>query len=594
MLPVLISCSGLSPLTVKRWAFTDALNTTFHLTLTVISSEPIDKMEGLLARAACVNFAENLLMPEVSGVVDRIALVSAEADGAYIYEITIVPQLWLLSQSKGCRVFQHMTTIEIVSAVLNSYGILAPNVYLFANASAPRVYCVQWEETDLAFVQRLLAEDGLTTSFRTAWEVTDDTSVEGEHQILPYCPPGDAFVPNTPHVLHVRYNAVVRPARVMTRDYDYQRPHLLLQDEAKKSFAENPDLSMYFYAGGHLEGRANQQLQEFRSGARVAQLRLSEAVPAGTRLSLQGYPHDDLNRAWLVVAMRSNVTNGDAEHWAYVVPAEEPWRPAVLSKPRIHGLQNAVVVGPPGTEIHTDQLGRVQMKLHWDRRPETENTSPWIRVSTVWAGAGHGGLWLPRVGDEVLIGYEGGDPDRPVIVGSMYNRLALSTVPLPQDETISGLISRSTPGDDHNAFLMQDKAGGEMIFVRTPGKLVLSAGKSADLIIGSKTLPLNAVSGAGGDGAGQMSPDGHLTVSVAKGIGVGTLGSFTLGAAENVQMSAGVDMLLQGGGSVTVQAVEKLTLVCGGSSITLTPGGIVIESNGTIKIQGSFIELNPG
>lgn len=445
-----------------------------------------------------------------TGVCRDIELVRAETSGLTTYEIHIAPTLWLATQRRNHRIFQHKSELEIALEILRHWNV-EPEVRLDAESYKKRKYRVQYAESDYDFVCRMLEQAGITFLLHER---------DGKQRLVLCDAPERAdkrsqpltFV-DTPslggqlklHATGLSLGRRVRPHRYTMRDHDYRRParYPLLSSAAVSSQRNNPllkKMERFHYVPGaflfrteannptpHADDRGAARTDE-REAKRLAENRLAakraEArrlafstnahdVTPGTVLSISGHPHPELHgsAAWLVLSTQLQVLDdpaqGEQEVELYVeaVSASAAYRPPLRTKrPRVEGVESATVVGPKGEEIHTDEFGRVRVHFHWDRESRfDERSSCWIHVSQPWGGAGFGGTNLPRVGQEVLVSFLGGDPDRPIVVGRVYTNLQKTPYALPANKTRSGWRSCSSPHTGgYNEIMFEDAAGREV------------------------------------------------------------------------------------------------------------------------------------
>lgn len=434
----------------------------------------------------------------------RHAEYVGESRNYLLHELVLVPRLWRLQNRHDCRIFQEMTTPAIVQQVLLEAGIIAEQFrFELASEYAPRNYCVQYRETDLDFISRLLEEDGVFYFF----EHHEDKHVlvmsdqAGAHKAIPgggnlwFVPPGGG-VSESEHINSFRFGESVRPGRVSLRDYYFPRPDEPMEVNEDADKDKDKDLEVYDYPG---EYRRPDRGAPDR-GASIARTRL-EALQVSRRLgsgggdcmrmiagytfTLQNHPSAELNGVYKLLrvvhhANHSQVLGEDAGgefnyHNEFVcMESAVPYRPPrVTPRPFVRGIQSATVVGPPSEEIHTDEQGRVKVQFHWDRRGKhDEHSSCWIRVSQLWAGAGWGAMYLPRIGHEVLVDFIEGDPDRPIVTGRVYHGLNDTPYALPQEKTKSTIKSDSSlGGGGFNEFRFEDRKSNEQVFLHAERNL---------------------------------------------------------------------------------------------------------------------------
>ncbi|MBC9208519.1 type VI secretion system tip protein VgrG [Roseomonas aerophila] len=509
------------------------------------------------------------------GIVQSFHRAGDYGRGMSLYRVTAVPRLWQLSRTSDCRIFQNQSVQRIVQTVLEE-GHVSP--VRFGNLpAAARDYCVQWNETDLDFVQRLLDEVGAGFFFRH--EQGEHTlHVTGANADFPTiaCAP----VTNRPGAENGGPDTVwgwsaataQRPGRSEALDYDQLRPAALQKTSASTMLATSAaEAEMFSWPGNQTPqpdvDPARLSMERGEAHAEAVRAEGGEpAVFAGGRLqvapALGAAPS-----SWLVTAVQhrarddSHIAGGSSSHYGNslsLMQADRTWRGAApRPRPVMPGLQSAIVTGPQGGEIHCDEYGRVKVHFHWDRAgPRTEGSSCWVRVAQPWAGSWGGTWFLPRVGDEVLVGFMDGDPDKPVVIGSLYNDAARQQHAMPGNMTRSWISSRSSKGggaENANILRLEDKAGAEEFY--------LQAEKDLNLLVR--------------DNRGATVQKGNDTLLVEKG---------------NISVTAQQ-------GRIEIEAMQSITLKVGSSKITIDSSGVTIEgtlvtakATGTARIEAPLIQ----
>lgn len=533
------------------------------------------------------------------------------------YLLTLRPGLWFLTRNADCRVFQDMTVPDIVKSVITSTGRQQVDLRLSASY-APWKYCVQYRETDFNFVNRLLEQEGIYYHFEHS--ATGHTMVlcdsNSAHKSLPqptlaFRPHGRALETLRDH-LRTWQHADEYPFRqYLLNEYDYRDPNRdLLVSRLRTTDGPSDKFEVYDYPGEYdAVGEGEQYV-----GARIEEMLVEaetveasgpafDAAPA-LRFKLAEHPTAAFNGEYLITAAayecseplpESGPDSGamfDANLSA--IRSQRQFRaPRVTPKPIVQGVQTATVVGPAGEEIYTDPegLGRVKVQFHWDRYgARDENSSCWVRVATPWANQNFGFVAIPRVGSEVVVSFEEGDPDRPLIVGSVYNGSNKPTYVVPDNKTQSGLKTKSTKGggaQNFNELRFEDKIDSELVF--------LQAEKDHHELVKN-------------DGIYQIRRDSHSTVErnayltvsqkLHEKIGSDRLidcgGSVHQNAAQDIMSKAGMrcsaeagqEIHLKAGMTAVVEAGVNVTLKVGGNFISLTPAGIII--------QGTMVMINSG
>ncbi len=411
----------------------------------------------------------------------------------YIYKARVVPLFWKLNLISDVRIFQNKTTREIVEEVLEGSGILS-NMFEFREHGdySPREYCVQYRETNMAFISRLLAEEGMFYYFEFTKEnhllIIGDMHachnyIDGEKEVL-YSTPGQ-LVNQVEHVTQFDFSKNVTSGKATLKDYHFKVPSYL--PEAEKTGELYDDLELYDYPG---------YLTDAPTEFRLADVTLERAiveqdVVLGKSICRRFTPghiftltdHEDkvLNAEYVLTRIKhegkqpqalreladanEGNTYGNSFH---CISGFTNFRPEKQIKPSVMGIQTAIVTGPAEEEIHVDEYGRIKVQFYWDRLGKhDEHTTCWMRVSQPWAGSGWGTVFIPRIGQEVVVSFIDGDPDRPIVTGALYNGANMPPYSLPADKTKSTIKTNSTKdGGGFNELCFEDKKGEEEIYLQ--------------------------------------------------------------------------------------------------------------------------------
>ncbi|MDG4888084.1 type VI secretion system tip protein TssI/VgrG [Mesorhizobium sp. WSM4887] len=425
-----------------------------------------------------------------SGLVSEFKLIRIE-DRLGFYEAMVRPWLWFLGNTTDCRIFQNMTAVEIVEKIFSKYGIAKFEKRL--QGSYPqREYCVQYDESDLDFVQRLLEHEGIFYFFEHD---------EGKHTLV-LCDAMSKLKP-APGYDKVLYNfegqgsrrdveyitewipgSAVRPGAYAHTDFDFEKPGADLMAKSAQPFSHKEAAGEnYRQPGAHLDVGRGDTIAGIRREELQAVHQRSTAVGtvrglfSGCKFKLESFPRDDQNQDYLVISAEYRLfdpgyrTQNEAHSENFkvvlgVAPAKLPYRPPrITPRPIMRGPQTATVVGPSGEEIFTDKYARVKVQFHWDRLgKKDQNSSCFVRVSQTWAGSGWGFIQIPRIGQEVIVDFIEGDPDLPIITGRVYNASQMPPYGLPGNATQSGWKSNSSKGGGgYNELMFEDKAGSELV-----------------------------------------------------------------------------------------------------------------------------------
>jgi len=551
----------------------------------------------------------------------------------FSYRITVRPWAWLMTRSADVRIFQEKSTVEIVESVFNEYQ--GNFVNELKGTYAARTYCVQYRETDFNFVSRLLEEEGIFYYFRhsedkhelvLADEPGTHAQVDGYADIVYMEHEGAHAEATYINDWHMRHE--IQPGKFTLSDYDFEKPSTALKSNTVATERAHGEAAheVYDYPGLYLEkdkGNARAQIRVDEQASRFTRFTGQGNTPGlvtGTRFTLAHHPRDDQNVEYLVlqtqVEMRqAGYESGDAGddtrfHCRFVAQLfAEPYRPARSTrKPTVAGPQTALVVGGgEAGDIETDKHGRIKVQFHWDREgKKNAESSCWLRVATSWAGNGWGMISLPRLGQEVVVAFLEGDPDQPLVVGSVYNGEQLPPYVLPDNATVSTWKSRTKKGatDKFNELRFEDNPGKEYVLMQAQkDKLeVIKATSWAQIGADEHRIVKN-------DRFETVEGESHLTVKkevrqkfedklhfkVLKDMLLETQGQHSLKAANDISVQsggkysikAGMDMHAKAGMNVAIEGGMNLH-VKGGISVVIE-GGIDL----TLKAGGSFVHIGP-
>lgn len=593
--------------------------------------------------------------------VTRFGLVGVE--GRYFrYRIVAHTWLWLLTRSADCRIFQNKSVPDIVREIFGKYADASFDFRL-TGSYAPLEYCVQYRESDFDFVSRLLETEGIYYFLKHAPgkhtvvlcdSISAHKPVVG-HPSIRFLPEGGRGRAENKTIGQWMSAREIRTGMTELDDYDFERPSLDLKKSSKVSSSDGgAKFEVYDYPGDYLrtadgERYVKTRLEALRIPYEVMEGRSGVVeIASGATFTLQEHPRDDQNREYLVVSAEYDMVHGGHETGTgqgsshscrfTAMPTAEVFRPERRT-PRaiVRGPQTAVVVGPAGEEIYTDKYGRVKVQFHWDRLGrKDENASCWVRVSHPWAGKNWGMVALPRIGQEVIVDFLEGNPDRPIITGRVYNAEQMPPYALPANMTQTGIKTRSSKGGspaNFNELRFEDKKGEEQVYVHAErnfdgviencetrsigvdrSKSVghdetvsvghdrsesvqnnesISIGVNRDLAVGadastsvgsnrSITVGSNESHDVGGRRNRRVGGDEHVDIGANLTETIGK--NVTLSIGENQSVTVGKDGRVQLGKSYYLEAADAITFKTGDASITL-------KKDGTITIQGRDIAI---
>ncbi|KPY09455.1 Type IV secretion protein Rh [Pseudomonas coronafaciens pv. oryzae] len=599
---------------VLSFAGHEAINQPFCFTVELVSEHTSLDLESLLGLPAFLQFA-----PDGGGIHGLIDSIAQGDSGPRLtrYAITLRPRLARLGHRTNQRIFQHRTVPQIIATVLEEHHLLADTYRFDLGTACPeREYCVQYNESDLHFIQRLCEEEGLHYHFEHSF--TAHNLVFGDDQtVFPRLGPviykqNSGMAGKEPVIRSFTLRLETRSNHTTHRDYHFEKPYLTMEGSAIGG--DDPDLEHYDYPGGfthrdrgsHLATRA---LERHRHDYRLGDGQSDQPLlVSGHFLQLSEHPNEDWNDLWLLNEVRhegrqlqaleesASPIQGDGDfHQRYHNTfAATPWKacyrpPLRHIKPRIFGSQTAVVTGPKDQEIHCDRHGRVKVQFHWDREGQAnDRTSCWLRVSSSWAGNRYGGMVIPRVGMEVLVTFLEGDPDRPLISGCLYHAEHVPPYDLPAHQTRSVFKTLSSPGGNgSNELRIEDLADQEQIYIHAQRDWEQHIRHDQKIHVGHERhdhVEANSYSvfkaeehwNVEADRLTEVKMDDHLTVGGTRHISV----------ANGLLAEAGREVHLKAGHKLVIEAGLEITIKVGGCFIKLDAGGVTMA--------GPEVKLNSG
>ncbi|MEE5129840.1 type VI secretion system tip protein TssI/VgrG [Pseudomonas alliivorans] len=607
-------------LQVLSFTGTEGISQPFRFDLELVSENPDIDLEALLHKQAFLAFD-----PQGNGIHGQIYRAAQGDAGKRLtrYTLSLVPQLQYLHHRTNQRIYQQMSAQQIIALILEEHGIKG-NGYKFqlGQPCPERDYCVQYDETDLHFVQRLCEEEGVHYHFQHSQEghvlvFGDDQTVFPKLGEPTAYVQGSGLVADVPVIKGFKLRLETRTGRVTRRDYDFEKPKLQLEAAYKPANESNePDLEDYDYPGRFIDRARGKFLSQRALERHRADYQQADgwgdqtALKSGHFLQLSEHPRAEWNDLWLLTeifhegkqpqvleeSVTSDTTNNkDDFHQGYrnrflATPWAVFYRPALEHpKPRVLGSQTAVVTGPKGEEIHCDPYGRVKVQFFWDREGLADDkTSCWLRVSSSWAGDRYGGISIPRVGMEVLVSFLEGDPDQPLVTGCLYHKENQVPYPLPTNKTRTVFKTLSSPGGGgYNELRIEDKKGAEQIFIHAQRDWDENIEHDQKIRVGNErhdTVEKNTYTELKAeehrttyaDRKTEVRMDDHLTVAQNQHVKLGT-----------AQLtSAGTEIHLKAGEKIVIEAGVELTVKAGGSFIKLDAGGITMV--------GPIVKVNAG
>lgn len=626
---------GKDKLLVDSFAGTEELSRPFGFSLALKSSEVTLDPATVVGTSATVTVTHpDGMTRHFNGIVSRFLQSGLDTDFAY-YSAEMVPALWLLSLSRDRVIWQNKTPVEIIEAVLNANSIVFENQ--LTGSFEAREYCVQYDETPLDFITRLMEQEGIFYFF---------TFGAGSHtMVLADSPDAIADCDGSPLVMRGRGDdrnwpdSVLRfeaGGRLVTQnftgsDFDCLQPSTALAADAAGSTGRGtvfdyPHLRTTVDGGKkmlNLRSQASQVDASTASGESTC-----NSLHAGGAFTLADHPNPALNARYALRRITHRASdNGYSNHFD-AFPAERVFRPArSVPRPVVPGSHSAIVVGPDGEEIWTDALGRVKLKFHWDQSDAADDScSCWVRVAQAWAGNGWGSLFIPRIGQEVIVSYLDGDPDRPLVTGSVYNGEQATPVELPGKQMQSVIRSRPTKTGDGrsasaeiedgrihgNEIRFDDKHGDEELYLHaerdlkidieddlettlykgSEEHLIKKGDRTIEVTEGKETHTVGGTRDLAITGDETHANSGEFSHTVEKSYALEVTKDMTQTVKGNSTITISGDLVIDVSGSITFKAGGKLDISSGGDMGITSGANLKSQSGATFGIKaGADLKL---
>lgn len=617
---------GDEQIVLERIESMEALSTHFTTLVDVVSPLEFDLQPHLGKPCGLKVYEDDELLRQFHGLVVSGEYIN-ESPAGHHYRLTLRPWTWFLSQNRGMAIFQDLTAVDILKKIFSAAGIADYRLNL-SRQYDKRLYCVQYQESDFAFVSRLMEEEGIYYFFQHE---------DGAH-ILVLCDSPAAHQPGKPGKLEYNPNAVSVFAgdsalrgsggkhylhswiervstgaenRVTLRDFDFTSPDQPLSAEhALEGDHAWDDREVFHYPGRYAHEKMARGTQEAFGKARgksILEARRAQrrtftgtaqaaGIGCGSTLRVGNHPADRMNAHYLVTSTYHNIASetyrsgrGGGETLFNVrfeaIPAETPFQPPQLTpRPVVQGLESAIVTGPAGEEIYTDEYGRVKVQFHWDRQGKRdEKTTCWIRVSQT---GGLGNIILPRIGHEVLVDFLMGDPDRPVVVGRVFNQSNMPVYPLPENKTRALWRTKrygqtgsypETRGLDTgapgvNELRFEDKGGKEEVFLHAERDM-------------NTRVRFDETHHVGHDHHQLVGRNREREVGKKEAVRIGTSQTLAVGSERKTRI--GTSDTLDVGTDLKITAGKSVEITVGASKIRMDPTSITISSP-TIRIEGKM------
>nr|WP_319938620.1 type VI secretion system tip protein VgrG [Xenorhabdus sp. psl] len=607
-----LTAGGLPPQTfvVTDFTLTEGFSQPFSLSVGLASADAAIDFPAVLDRSATLTILqEGVEQRSITGMVARFEQGNTGLHQT-TYQMTVRPDLWRTTLRQNSRIFQQQDISTIVTTLLKEHGI-RDVVFSLRHPHPEREFCVQYQESDFAFLQRLTAEEGIFYFFecgngRNTLVFADDAGSVPPGIVIPY-QPGEGSTVGDPSVGSLTCSAQVRPAQVELKDYTFKNPAWaaefraqMKEESLQEMYYEHYDYPGRFKDEVHGAAFTRYRLEALRNDAVTGQGSGNAiAVQPGRLFTLTNHPRPDLNQPWQVVSashagsqpQARETASGDSgttlhSHFSFI-RHNQHWRPAPLPKPIVDGPQIAKVVGPAGEEIFCDPYGRIRLQFPWDRYGNSDDhSSCWIRVTQPWAGQGWGMLAIPRIGQEVVVDFLHGDPDQPIVTGRTYHASNIPPGALPGSKTQMAFRSKTHKGEGYNELLFEDSKGSERLSLHAQKDMHTTVKDNQSLVVeaGNRTLTIQK---------------GHETKKVEQGnLSEEICQTRSTDASSVVVVTEGVKG--EEPGTQFYKAANAITLMVGSSQIQLDTEGIALAFNNNqilinaegVFINGTLITLN--
>lgn len=628
---------GDEALTVVKLSVTEELGALYAIEAEVLGRDPGLLPDKLLNQDVTITVTQRGPSPLVrhfNGMVAEFRRIGPGAAGRMAYRLVAVPYLWRLGLRRNCRIWQDQTAKDIVTKVLSDHGLPEPSWNMVEVSAIP--YCTQFNETDLAFISRLLEEHGLTLYFKHS-AGGHEMCVASNAYSFPQDAPSDVIAVHGDASLDT-YGAWRRMNRARgfstafdDMDSERSKPSEVQQEKrATRTYVDEPNMwgaaENFFWPGGMSTRPGNDSAevamsdQESRSEEYGA-VTLDPRNAAGLRVTV-GVRHEDnsiKSRQYVITGVRHEAADtsglvagaGGVESYRAslsLVFAARRWVPPPRHpRPTMPGMHSAKVTGPEGEKIHVDQYGRIKVRFRWDRWAKDDDTSScWVRVMQTVAGSWGGAWYLPRVGDEVLVAFLDGDPDRPIVVGSVYGKDSPPPFKLPANKTQTGYVTRSYKSDsasDANMLRFEDKKGSEEVLLHAQKDLTVEVENDEDRSVGhdqreviknSRTVTIKDADDTLTLEKGSRTETikmGDDTLSIDKGnrsetikmgndslsIDMGNRSTTLKMGNDTTELKLGNLSIKCALGAVSIEAMQSITLKVGQSTIVVDQTGVTIK-----------------
>ena len=612
---------GADALLLDGFGGREAISEPFHFDLRMHSTNKALDAQTIIGKGVTVTVKDQVGTARYfNGIVKRFAHTGANSQYGF-YSAELAPRLWLLTLGQDRMIYQNQSALDIVKAVLGTFQV--PLELRISGDYAVREYCVQYDESAFAFISRLMEEEGIFYFFTFAngahtMVLADSASAHEVGQPTLYFSPDSSVAPRAERVSEFAMTQDIVSGEHVLADYDYLTA--ASSPASSSASASVPTGRRFTFPGKYATSAEGTRKSAVRLAAQTVQQQTGRgagycyALTAGTSFTLSGHVNSALNVSYVVRAVTHTASNDTYGNEFNVFPESVPFRaPLTTPSPLVAGTHTAKVVGSSGEEIWTDSNGRVKLKFYWDGSAGAdENSSCWVRVSQSSAGQGWGHLFLPRMGQEVVVSYVDGDPDRPLVTGSVYNGENATPVALPSLQTQSVMRSRSSKGGTAgNEIRMEDKldseelyfhaqkdmnvaiengltttliAGAESHVIQKGDRTIdVQTGKETHTVKGTRTLDVTGDETHTNHAAFTQNVSGNYTLKVTGNLVIDVTGSISIKAGTSLASEGGTTHASKAG---TTLSGEGMTISHKASATQTVDGG------GMLALKGGLVKLN--
>ena len=622
---------GENDLLLYRMSGNEQMSQLYEYELELLSEKNDIDLKALLGK----NMTVKLVLPEgkhraFHGLVTRISLFGM-LGRLYSYRAILRPKPWLLTRASNCRILSNLSVPDIVKKILSEHGYTDLENKLSGSYES-REYCVQYRESDFNFISRLMEAEGIYYYFKHSDSLhtlvlCDDVSGHAmpAKQKIRYFPPENTGLRIEEHFFDWRVSEEIQTGVYEHDDFDFEKPKAELKTKSTEAGGHAEDnQQVYDYPGNYIKTAVGDQyakvrMQELRAGFEyIAATGNTRSLATGNKFGLVDFPRADQNQEYIAVSTQIQFQNNGYESYG-IANSPEPYRctytvisskfnyrpPRVSRIPVVQGVQTAIVVGKSGDEITTDKYGRVKVQFHWDREGKNdENSSCWVRVAQVWAGKNWGAIHIPRIGQEVIVDFLEGNPDRPIITGRVYNADQMPPYDLDANKTQSGIKSRSSKGgsaENFNEIRFEDKKGEEELYIHAEKNFTRIVENDDTLKVGfdkkdpgdqkvdiynNRTVTIDQ----GNDDLTVKT--GNRASKIKQGndqltVDMGNRGAEIKQGNDDIKLGMGNRTVKLDLGKITEEAMQSIELKVGQSSIKIDQMGVTIKGM-KISIEGQL------